>query len=108
MDFLPKEIEDIILDYKYQLEHIEKMKKTLFTISNLEIYSQIDTSFNPNKRKTLECMSRDTTLFCYYCLNDNDKNKIKFIKTKYKSYDTTKRCLCITLRNYENIYVDYL
>ena len=40
MDFLPKELEDIIVDYKNQLdqsEHREKMKSTLFSIANLDI-----------------------------------------------------------------------
>lgn len=29
MDILPSEIEDIILDYKYQLEHVDRYSRTI-------------------------------------------------------------------------------
>lgn len=41
MNFLPKEIEDIILDYKSQLEHYEKFKKCLNDINSFK-YEIID------------------------------------------------------------------
>ena len=34
MDFLPKELEDIIIDYKIQLEHSEKYNKVISSINN--------------------------------------------------------------------------
>ena len=63
MDFLPKELEDIIIDYKNQLElseHKRKMKATLFSIANLE--KESDFFFGK-----MNC--------CFY-LNDNDDNEI--------------------------------
>ena len=37
MDFLPKDLEDIILDYKYQLEHTEKSKGYLKIFKNSKV-----------------------------------------------------------------------
>jgi len=36
MNFLPKELEDIIITYKHQLEHKEKFSKTLKQIKSLQ------------------------------------------------------------------------
>jgi len=36
MNCLPKELEDIILDYKYQIEHTQKFKKCLETINKID------------------------------------------------------------------------
>ena len=34
MDFLPKDIENIILDYKFQLEYVDKYEKTIKLIDD--------------------------------------------------------------------------
>ena len=36
MNFLPKELEDIIVDYKIQMEHKEKYSKCMKEINNIE------------------------------------------------------------------------
>lgn len=41
LDFLPKEIEDIILDYKYQIEHNEKLQKCLKRIKINFIFKEM-------------------------------------------------------------------
>ena len=74
MDFLPKELEDIILDYKFELEreleykskHQEKMKSTLFSITNLDVDS-------------CELFGK---FVCTYYLDENDNNKI-ITRTQY-------------------------
>ena len=74
MDFLPKELENIILDYKFELEreleykskHQEKMKSTLFSIANLDI----------------ECNKLFGKFICTYYLDDNDDNEI-ITRTQY-------------------------
>ena len=38
MEILSKDIEDIIIDYKYQLEHWEKMKKVFKNINNMNYH----------------------------------------------------------------------
>ena len=69
MDFLPKELENIITDYKNQLEireeHENKMKDTLYTINNLEIFVSYQ-----------RCPFSTKTVQCSYYLNSNDKNTI--------------------------------
>jgi len=42
MNCLPKELEDIILDYKYQIEHTHKFKKCLEEINKIEYKIEYD------------------------------------------------------------------
>ena len=82
MDFLPKELEDIILDYKYQLEfseHKKKMKSTLFSISNLIVDSGVFFG-------KLNCT--------YYldAINKNDTNRI-ITRTQFTCKTGMRICL---------------
>ena len=48
MNFLPKELENIIVDYKYQLEHKEKFNSSLNNIK--QITYKIDPEDNTSER----------------------------------------------------------
>ncbi len=92
MDFLPKELEDIVLDYKYQLEHQEKMKSTLFSIANLEIDGYKYTHYgwsDPTTRNKYEHIIRS------YYLKKTDKNKI-ITRTEF----TSKRGMRIHIKDH--------
>ena len=41
MDFLPKELEDIIIDYKYQIEHNERLQRCLKILKVIVIFKQM-------------------------------------------------------------------
>ena len=84
MNFLPKELEDIIIEYKNQLEHTEKYKLTLNTINNLEIFTK-STNYDlryyqneGNEYKVNQTMKEKLT--CIYKITD--KNKFS-VQTKY-------------------------
>jgi len=76
MNFLPKELEDIVLDYKYQLEdqieHKKKMEATLYSIDNLEIDDFGYEQFEPQNYGFL--IRQPTFLFFSYYLKENDSN----------------------------------
>ena len=74
---LPKEIEDIIMDYKHQLEKTERFQK------NLEIFKYI-TRCN----KCELCYRDNPTLLIYYILKqkkENPKTDLSFYYCYYRS-----------------------
>ena len=62
MNFLPKEIEDIINDYSYQIEHSMKFESCLNEIKNIryQIYSSVEYVRS----------DREDTLYKYYKKHD--------------------------------------
>ena len=78
---LPKELEDIIIDYKSQLEHKEKFQKTLNTIKSLNISYLV---LGEIQRPTLK------RYICNYQIQDNNEflnsiSKDIMIKNIYKN-----------------------
>ena len=72
MYFLPKVIEDIILDYKSQLEHVYKTKKIFNEIDNIK-YSTNDnlTIINNNKNIIYYIQPNHKKFLLYGCNNTN-------------------------------------
>ena len=89
MEFLPKDLENIILDYKYQLEHTEKSKKYLNYLKNTKIEYEpyndnddFDDNYNGNDNGTIYSMINKFNIvemeiiICsncfnfYYCYSD--------------------------------------
>jgi len=83
MIFLPKEIEDIIIDYKLQLEHTEKFYKVCEGIDNLQIdYHAQDLIIDD------DYIEINNVLISYY-LNKSKYNKsfvLQYPKPGYRKY----------------------
>ena len=50
MNFLPKELENIIIDYKYQLEYSDEFKQSLDIIKNIKIEVEEFSLMLPTKK----------------------------------------------------------
>ena len=91
LQFLPKDLENIILDFKYQLEHTEKSKKYLIDIKKM--YIDVDNNSNhyfinyniigKNSFETEICKCCHD--FCHYNPNNYKITNRQFCK-KYKDY----------------------
>jgi len=72
MNFLPKELEDIIIDYKNQLEHIPIIEEFNNKIQNLK--EKIKTLENENENDNMNMDNIDNIIKTFY--NDNSDSDI--------------------------------
>jgi hypothetical protein len=65
MNFLPEELENIINDYKYQMEHIEKFQSTLDIIDNITYIESEGNSWRSYGTTTVHCYGESTEVLMY-------------------------------------------
>jgi len=90
MDILPKELSNIIIDYKNGMEHQEKFKKSLSIIKNIKIDRQI------NNENDSMIMSYNNNIFIAYdiCSECNNFLFVCSYQNEHFNTESNQYCKC--------------
>ena len=89
--YISKDVSNIIIDYKYQIEHTNKFKSTLIKIQNL---SRLKVPHRPSDYSLIHMYHRNT-----YYINFKVCNKCGEITEVSRIYYMVFRCKCYCRKN---------